>query len=370
VDKREFLKTSLLGFGGLCLHAKSFPEGKLSGVENKYLTEAQFYTTTPKGVRCHICPSKCNLGTGEIADCRNRVNINNKLYSISYGNPCAVHLDPIEKLPLHHFLPSSHSLSLGLAGCNFTCLNCQNWTLSQAGPNETENFDYMPDKVIEEALSHECKSIAFTYTEPTTYYEYVYDTSILARSQNIKSVFKTNGYINEKPLRKLCKVIDAANVDLKTFSNKIYPNLTSGALKPVLNSLKVLKEEGVWLEITNLVIPSWTDDLEMIKRMCAWLAKNGFDETPLHFGRFIPEYRLTKLPPTPLNTLIKASEIASEEGLSHVYVSGIPGNDISDTHCPSCNRAVIERKGYIVTKNNVLNNQCSYCGTDIKGVWE
>lgn len=370
MNKREFIQKSLLGFGGLCLHSKAFSGYKLPNTENKYIIESQFYIPTPKGVRCQICPNECDLGTGETAACRNRINIKNKLYSIAYGNPCAVHLDPIEKLPLYHFLPSSNSLSLGLAGCNLACLNCQNWTFSQKSPNETKNFDYMPDKVIEEALNHECKSIAFTYSEPTTYFEYVYDTALLAGANNIRIVFKTSGYINEAPLRKLCKVIDAANVDLKSFSNKTYLKLNAGKLDPVLNSLKVLKEEGVWLEITNLVIPSWTDNLEMIKQMCGWLAEHGFEETPLHFGRFYPEYKLTRLPPTPLGTLLKAAEIASQGGLKHVYVGGIPGSDISDTHCPSCDKAVIVRKGNSIIRKKLSNNQCSFCSARIKGVWE
>jgi pyruvate formate lyase activating enzyme len=227
----------------------------------------------------------------------------------------------------------------------------------------------MPDEAVKEAIKHECKSIAFTYSEPTTYFEYVYDTAILARENHLKTVIKTSGYINEEPLRNLCKVIDAANVDLKSFSNKIYMKLSAGKLDPVLDSLIVLKEEGVWLEITNLIIPSWTDDLDMIKKMCNWLVENGFEHNPLHFNRFYPNYKLTRLPSTPLNSLLSAADIAKNEGLLHVYVDSIPGLEESDTSCPGCGRILVKRRGYRVIRNEITDSQCSFCGTEIHGIW-
>lgn len=369
MDKREFIRNFCLGVGGCSLHLKAFPFNNLSLLPKNHSIEAWFFSNTAKGTNCLLCPNNCIVKSGETALCRNRVNINGRLFSTAYGNPCAVHLDPIAKLPLYHFLPSSDSLSLGLAGCNLSCLNCQNWSFSQEMPTETRNYTYMPDEAVKEAIKHECKSIAFTYSEPTTYIEYVYDTAILARESFLKTVIKSSGYVNEEPLRKLSKVIDAANVDLKSFSNKIYKKLNAGKLDPVLKSLLVLKEEGIWLEITNLIIPSWTDDLDMIKKMCNWLLENGFEHNPLHFSRFYPDYKLTKLPSTPLNSLLSAAETAKNEGLLHVYIDSIPGIEESDTRCPGCDKKLVKRRGYQIIRNEITDSQCSYCGTEIHGIW-
>jgi len=370
MDKREFLKNCFLGIGGACLSGKSFPMHDSFQIRDRNSKEAQFYAVTPRGVRCLICPNECNIREGEAGDCRSRVNKNGKLYSIAYGNPCAVHVDPIEKKPLYHFLPGATAYSIAAAGCSLACLNCQNWEISQKSPRETRNYDLMPDQVVAGAIKSNCRTIAYTYSEPSTFYEYAYDTSALAREKNIKNIFKTSGYINEEPLRKICRVIDAANVDLKSFSNEIYLKLNAGALEPVLNCLRVLKEEGVWLEITNLVVPSWNDDMEMIRAMCRWLVKNGMDGNPLHFSRFYPMHKLTQLPPTPVNVLMKAAETARSEGLKYVYVGNVPGSEISNTHCPSCKKMVVERKGYSIAQNHISKGCCGFCKAKIPGVWE
>ncbi|MBN2612016.1 MAG: AmmeMemoRadiSam system radical SAM enzyme [Bacteroidales bacterium] len=328
-----------------------------------------FYEVSPRGVTCLICPNECTIKEGETGDCRSRVNYGGKLYSIAYGNPCAVHIDPIEKKPLYHFLPGSKSYSVATAGCNLACLNCQNWTISQVSPRETRNYDLMPDKLVEQSLKNSCKSIAYTYSEPVTFYEYTYDSSKLARSKGIKNVLVSAGYINEKPLRELAKYIDAANIDLKSFKDSIYLKLNGGRLQPVLNTLLTLKQEGVWLEITNLLIPGWTDDLNMISEMCKWLKDNGFSDTPLHFSRFYPQYKLTQLPPTPLNTLIKARETALKEGLKFVYIGNVPGSIAENTICPNCKKVVVERKGYSIVSNNIVENKCKFCNHPVPGVW-
>lgn len=227
----------------------------------------------------------------------------------------------------------------------------------------------MPEKVLTEAAGKGCRSIAYTYSEPTTFYEYVYDTAFLARKAGIKNIVKSNGYINPEPLRKLCTVIDAANIDLKTFNENTCLKLTGGKLQPVLESLKIYREMGIWLEITNLVVPSWTDDLTEIRRMCAWLAENGFERTPLHFSRFHPIYKLEQLPPTPPELLYKAAAIAEEEGLVYTYTGNVPGNEKSDTFCPSCRTKVIAREGFRVTANNTTDGRCNKCGKIIDGIW-
>ncbi|MDX9882742.1 MAG: AmmeMemoRadiSam system radical SAM enzyme [Prolixibacteraceae bacterium] len=370
MNKREFIQKGLSITGALAC----MPRAVMAGISGeklwKWSREGDFWSPTPRGVKCLICPNECVIKEGEAGDCRNRVNHEGKLYTIAYGNPCAVHIDPIEKKPLNHFLPGSKAFSVATAGCNLACLNCQNWEISQKSPKETRNYDLMPDKLVAEAIANQCQSIAYTYSEPVTFYEYTFDSAKLAREEGIKNVMVTAGYINEEPLRNLCKYIDAANVDLKSFSNDIYLRLNAGALQPVLNTLKTMAAEGVWLEITNLVVPGWTDDMEMIKRMCCWLTENGLAGFPLHFSRFHPAYKLTQLQATPIGILARAREIALSEGMKFVYVGNVPGLGTQNTICPKCRAVAVERKGFAILKNNIEKGACKNCGEKISGRWE
>jgi len=375
INKREFLKYAFLGS---C--ACSLGIGKLSAFKNSSFVNAdelwrwsklsKYYIETPRGVKCLICPNECTLKEGELGDCRSRINYQNKIYSIGYGNPCSLHVDPIEKKPLNHFLPERKTFSLAVAGCNLACLNCQNWQISQVSPKETRNYDLMPPEVYKQAEYYKCKSIAYTYSEPIAFYEYFLDSSKIAHEHGVKNVMVSAGYINEKPLREVAKYIDAANIDLKSFDDEIYARLNGGSLQPILDTLKILKEEDVWLEITNLIVPEWTDSLDMIKRMCDWLYKNGFENTPLHFSRFTPLHKLTHLPSTPVSVLNNAREIAQASGLNYVYIGNVPGSDAQNTICPKCKKVVIERKGYRILQNNIVNGKCKECNTIIAGVWE
>ena len=368
MDKRSFIKTGLCGAAGAV-----FCPGKLLAAPSdkpwKWSREALYQVDTPRGIRCQICPNECTLKEGELSDCHNRRVYDGKLYTIAYGNPCAIHIDPIEKKPLYHFKPGSAAFSIATAGCNLACLNCQNWTISQSSPEETQNYDLMPDKVVEQALKYECDSIAYTYSEPITYYEYTFDSGRLAHEAGISNVLVSAGYIHTEPLLQLCQVIDAANIDLKSLDDSIYLKLNAGKLEPVLNTLKTLKEEGVWLEITNLIVPSWTDDLDMIKRICGWLSENGFSDTPLHFSRFHPQYKLQKLPVTPVQTLQSAKDLAISEGIDYVYIGNVPGNDSAHTYCPNCQQMLVERSGYHIMNNHIQNNSCPNCSTPVPGVW-
>ncbi len=380
LGKREFLRLCAVAGGG-CLFARNgFAEvlGRweglgvppaLTGTPGKWSVEALFCKETGRGILCQKCPNGCVLASGQKGKCRNRVNVDGKVYSIAYGNPCAVHVDPVEKKPLYHFLPGTRAYSIAVAGCNLRCLNCQNWQISQASPEETENVDLMPDGVVAQASAYRCASIAYTYSEPTTFYEYAFDTSALARKHGIRNVWKSNGYINEAPLRKLCRVIDAANIDLKGFDDTVYRKLNDASLEPVLRTLKVIKEEGVWLEITNLVIPTWTDDLATIGRMCEWLSRNGLQECPLHFSRFTPLYKLNQLPSTPVSVLEKAREIAMKAGMQYVYIGNVPGHKAESTFCPGCGAMVIERHGFVATRSGLSAGKCAACGREIAGVW-
>ncbi len=371
MKKRAFLKTSVAGLGGLFITGRGYASGLHNPTEDlwKWSKESMYATETPRGMRCLICPNECTLKPGEISDCHNRINYKGKLYTIAYGNPCSLHIDPVEKKPLNHFLPGTRAFSLATAGCNLACLNCQNWQISQTSPKETRNYDLMPDKVVQQAVTNACPSIAYTYSEPITYYEYVRDTSILAHEAGVKNILVSNGYIKEEPLRELCKYIDAANIDLKAYSDDIYQKLTGGNLKTILATLEIMKEEGVWLEITNLVIPTWTDDLSMIAQMCDWLAGHGFEDVPLHFSRFIPLHKLTRLPATPAEILHKSRETAMKAGLHYVYVGNLPGLEESDTYCPSCHKKIVERKGFQVSAEGIEDGKCLYCHTKIAGVW-
>lgn len=370
LSKREFLKKSTLCTGGLLCSSWLNSANSTFGNENsKWTREAMFYTATPRGVKCGICPNDCTLRPGELSDCRNRINQNNKLYTIAYGNPCAVHIDPIEKKPLLHFHPKSTIFSIATAGCNFACLNCQNWEISQNSPRKTKNFDLMPEKLVEVCIEKNCPSIAYTYSEPISFYEYMYHTSRIAHEHKIMNVMVSNGYINRKPLEKIAPYIDAANIDLKAFDDDIYLRLTAGQLQPVLNTLQLLKDNNVWLEITNLIVPSWTDDFEMIGKMCDWLVENGFDDTPLHFSRFHPTYKLTQLAETSVSTLIRARDIARKAGCKFVYVGNLPGKGFENTVCPNCKKVVVERRGYSIVNYNITDDKCAYCETTISGVW-
>jgi len=320
-------------------------------------------------VRCHLCPHNCRIHAGKYGICRTRVNIQGELYSLAYGNPCSISVDPIEKKPLFHFFPGTGIYSLATAGCNFRCLNCQNWQISQTSPHELNTYDLMPEDVVQQALRRNTNSIAFTYTEPTVFYEYVYDTAKIAHENGLKTVYISNGYINEKPLLDLCPYLDAANIDLKCFDDAIYHQLTGGRLQPVLDTLKTLKAQGVWVEITNLLVPGYSDNPEMIQQMCDWLVENGFEDTPIHFSRFFANYKLTDLPPTAEKALLQAKKIAETSGIKYVYIGNIPGLHGENTWCPHCKQLLVERVGYVVKRNNIKKGLCGFCGEKIAGAW-
>ncbi|MBW2455500.1 MAG: AmmeMemoRadiSam system radical SAM enzyme [Deltaproteobacteria bacterium] len=322
-------------------------------------------------VICELCPKLCLIPEGGAGDCRIRVNLDGKLCATTYGRPSAVHVDPVEKKPLFHFLPGTSIFSIATAGCNLHCQNCQNWQLSQRGGEEMEEiFRAPPAAVVASAVGKGCQSIAYTYSEPIVFYEYVYDTALEARARGLKNALVTAAYINEKPLRKLCAVIDGANVDLKAFDDGFYRSNSSGSLKPVLDALVVMREQGVWVEITNLLIPTMNDDMGMIRRMTKWIVAELGADTPLHFSRFHPKYQLRNLPPTPAETLERARREALSAGLSHVYIGNVFGHEAESTRCPGCETMLIRRTGYRIEENNLVRGRCPRCDEPIGGVWE
>jgi pyruvate formate lyase activating enzyme len=321
-------------------------------------------------VQCILCPHNCHLEDGQRGICRVRINMHGELISIAYGNPCSISIDPIEKKPLYHFLPGTDIFSLAIEGCNLKCLNCQNWTISQAIPDTKEQYILFPEEVISEAVKKRSQSIAFTYSEPTVFYEYMLDTFRIAKEKGLRTVAVSNGFINPEPLIELCNWLDAANIDLKCFDDSLSKKLTGGAMKPVLKTLGILRDKGIWLEITNLIVPGWSDDMQTIKRMCEWLYDNGFSDTPLHFSRFFPNYKLTNLHPTPEKTMIEARNTAHRCGLKYVYLGNIYVPACGDTICPNCHATVVKREGYIV--RNFITNEgtCPKCGQKIPGIWK
>ncbi len=337
----------------------------------KWSCEAFAYRTLGKNKTiCEICPHNCLLSPGDRGICRAKVNHGGKLYSLTYGNPCAVHVDPVEKKPLFHFKPRSAVFSIAAAGCNFRCLNCQNWEISQKTPEAMpRHYDLPPEKVVDAAQKAEAAAIAYTYSEATTFFEYMYDTAKIARHRDLANLWISNGYISQQPLLALCRVLDGANVNLKAYSDAIYRKLNGGRLQPVLDTFRTLHQQGVHFEITNLVVPRYTDDEEMVKQMCGWILDQVGPDHPLHFSRFSPRYKLKRLPPTPVSTLTRFREIALTEGLHYVYVGNVPGHEGQHTYCHNCGRMLIERNGYLIRTDNMQNGRCRFCKTPIPGVW-
>jgi pyruvate formate lyase activating enzyme len=329
-----------------------------------------FYTPLDRGdIRCELCPHQCRVSKGKRGLCRVRENRDGKYYSLVYGNPCAIHPDPIEKKPFFHLLPGTTSFSLATAGCNLQCKFCQNWEISQAFPEDVFNYDVQPETIVKKAQEIGARSIAYTYVEPTIFYEYMSDIAQLTKKAGILNVTHSNGFINPAPLRNLCKALDAANIDLKGFSEPFYRELCSGELNPVLETLKILREEKVHLEITNLMIPTKNDEISMIREMCLWIKKELGADTPIHFSRFYPLYKLRTLPPTPVSTLEKARAVALSAGLEYVYIGNIPGHEAEHTFCPKCKKRIIQRTGYMVGEINLKAGKCKFCGKPIPGVW-
>jgi pyruvate formate lyase activating enzyme len=321
-------------------------------------------------VKCGLCPKGCLISEGHRGDCQVRENRGGTLYTMTYGNPCAVHNDPIEKKPFYHYLPGSLAFSLATAGCNLHCLYCQNWQISQVPPEQTQFINLPPEEVVTSAQKQGSASIAFTYSEPIVFYEYVVDTARIARSRGVRCVVVSAGYINQEPLRELCTVVDAIKIDLKGMNEDFYEEVCSATLGPVLETIRTIARSGVHLEIVNLVVPRHNDDPEDMRTLAKWVRNEVGPDVPLHFSRFGPMYRLKNLPPTPVQSLEQARDIALEEGLKFVYLGNVPGHPANHTYCPQCGDAIILRSGFEVVEMHLQDGRCAFCGEEIPGVWE
>jgi pyruvate formate lyase activating enzyme len=379
VTRREFIKACASGVCAFSLlSVLGFPQSARAQIVQQGLVKihpAMWYTRLNTGaVQCGLCPRRCRVVRGKRGYCGVRENREGEYFSLVYGNPAAIHLDPIEKKPFFHVLPASGSFSLATAGCNLHCKFCQNWEISQAQPEEIYSYDVSPDMVVRKAREMGALSVAYTYTEPTVFYEFMHDTARLVTEAGLLNVMHSNGFINPEPLQDLCSLLDAANIDLKGFSESFYRELCEGQRAPVLESLKILKRNRIHLEITNLLIPTRNDDMEMIRRMSRWIKTELGADTPLHLTRFYPLYKLKSLPPTPVSTLEQARSTAVDEGLEFVYlefvyIGNVPGHPGANTFCPRCDQMIVRRAGFMVVENKVTNGTCPYCGTPIPGIW-
>ncbi len=327
-----------------------------------------------RSVQCRLCPKECRIAPGQSGDCRVRVNLDGRLVATTYGHPVAVHIDPMEKKPLFHFLPGHPIFSLATVGCNLHCTHCQNWEISQAFPDEVEAYDLPPEQVAQLALREGCEAVAYTYTEPLVYYEYTYDTSAACREVGLRNVLVTAGYIQAQPFRRLCKVTDAAIIDLKAMSDAHYQEICSGTLAPVLDTLRIAVEEGVWVEVLNLLVPTVNDSDHLIDALIRFVRDELGVDVPLHFTAFHPDYQLRNLPRTPQATLVRARQRALDAGLRYVFVGNVRGEEAECTWCPTCGALVVERVGFRVLENRVEvaadgAGSCPDCGGAIAGVW-
>jgi len=336
----------------------------------KWSKAAYYFNRLDNGaVLCTLCPNRCRLSPGDRSVCRSRVNLDGTLFSLAYGNACSANVDPIEKKPLYHFMPASRAFSIAAAGCNFRCLNCQNWEISQHRPEDVRHMELFPEDVVQAAADSRCQSIAYTYSEPTTFYEYMFDTARIARDRGLYNCWISNGYINPEPLSALCRVLDAANVNLKSISDEIYRRLNGGRLRPIQETFLTLHREKVHFEMTHLVVPGYGDQPDMIRRMCAWILESLGPDHPLHFLRFFPRYRLDRLAPTPVDTLIRFRELAMAEGIHYVYLGNVPGHEGNHTFCHNCRKMLVERQGYHISRQLIVAGRCPHCNTPIPGVW-
>lgn len=383
VSRRAFLAQSLrlagaaaalaVPSGAVWLLARHPPPGALRTIAdaaNPRMRQARWWKTACAGVQCVLCPFECFLPEGQRGICNVRQNVGGRLMTLVYAQPVSIHLDPIEKKPVHHLLPGTTAYSLSTVGCNLRCAFCQNWEISQALPEHAIGALRAPAQLVQEALAAGSASMAYTYAEPAVFYEYVHDTAVLARQAGLRNVMVSAGYINPEPLRELAPLMDVVKIDLKGFNERFYRRVVKGELRFVLRTLRELRRLNTLVEIVTLVVPGMNDDPREIRAMCEWIRREMGPRTPLFFSRFTPHYRLQNLPPTPVETLERAHAIAKAVGLDYVYIGNVHGHPTESTYCPACGRVMVGRYGYAVTAYHLMpGGLCPFDGTQIPGIW-
>lgn len=371
--KRRLFCQSLAGAGFFLRTGSSSAFRRIlsfQDVSNLSHVEARYYKKHPdREIECLLCPRLCKLGDRERGYCGVRQNEGGTYYTLVYGKACSAHIDPIEKKPFFHFLPGSDAFSIATAGCNVNCKFCQNWQISQVRPEQVPHFDFPPEEVAAAASKYRCASIAYTYTEPIVFFEYMVDTSVAARKAGIRNGVVTGGHIRPEPLQDLLEVVDAVKVDLKAFRQDFYTAYVRGELQPVLDAIRMVHQAKVWLEIVYLVIPTLNDGIEDIRKMCRWMMREIGPDVPLHFTRFHPMYLMKNLPPTPISTLETLRDAAIREGLSYVYLGNVPGHEAENTRCPGCGKTIIERFGLEIKSVRLEEGACLNCHKPIPGIW-
>jgi pyruvate formate lyase activating enzyme len=335
------------------------------------MKEALFYTKEKENnVRCGLCNHLCLIRDGKRGLCGVRENQQGTLVSLIYGRVISENIDPVEKKPLYHLLPGSRSYSISTVGCNFFCQHCQNYQISQY-PHTTKDIvgqHRTPEDIVAAAYDAGCKSISYTYVEPTVFYEFAYDCSVLAHTRDIKNIFVSNGYMTEEVTRHLAPVLDAINIDIKAFTDTFYKQVCKAKLQPVLETVRLMHELGVWVEVTTLVIPGWNDSTDELRKIARFI-KEVDSSIPWHVSAFYPTYHMVDRPPTPVATLQMARKIGLKEGLRFVYVGNVPGDGGENTYCPSCGRELVNRYGYSVSVGDFVQGSCSACREKVEGVW-
>ncbi len=358
IERRAFLTAAAWP----CLAAES---------DARYIAEARYYEKLPHNkIKCTLCPRECVIDDRERGYCGVRENRGGKYYTLVHSRVVSLNVDPIEKKPFFHYAPGSLAFSIATAGCNVNCKMCQNWEISQVRPEQVPSQHLPPRQAAQMARRTGSKVIAYTYTEPVIFFEYMVDTADAARKEGVKNCVVTNGYIRLEPLRDLCARVDAIKIDLKAYSEKFYREVVRGELKPVLEALSAIRKTPVWLEIVYLVTPSLNDSDSEFQGLARWVKKELGPDVPVHFSRFHPQYLLKNLPPTPVKTLERARAIAKAEGLHYAYVGNVPGHPGENTYCPGCGKAVVERYGFRVRAMRLKKGRCEACGRPVAGVWE
>ena len=374
ISRRGFLRTGIAGTCAFCTGYTPFATAvNASGMDEEEFpaTEAMYYKQLPDiRVECELCPRACQVADLERGYCGVRENRNGKYYTLVHSRVCSLNADPIEKKPLFHYLPGTKAYSIATAGCNIECKFCQNWQISQFRPEQIEDtIKLTPEEVVRFAKERSCDTIAYTYSEPVVFYEYMYDTARVGKREGIGSVMISNGYIKKEPLVELCKELSAVKIDFKAFTEKFYKETCSGELKPVLETLVTLKEIGIWFEVVMLMVPTLNDSEKELKDMCSWIYENLGPDVPIHFSRFHSTYKIKNLPPTPIKTLEMARNIAIESGLNFAYTGNVPGHPGESTYCPDCKEVLIKRVGYTILQYSLNGNKCGNCKHPIPGVW-
>ncbi len=374
LTRRDFIKYAMsgtclacmTGITGICLPVNAYApqKGFVNPVPSPWFTRL-----SNSEIECSLCPKQCRLSSGKRGKCGVRENREGKGYTLAYGNPVLVQIDPVERKPFFHVMPGTRALSVSTAGCPLECKFCEVWDMALVAPEEVYTYDLSPEKIVNQAKSAGADSISYAFGEPVVFYEYMTDIAVMAKKEGLLNLMHTSGYISSEPLKEIAGNLDAANIDLKSFDPDFYRNMVGGKIEPVKETLRILKNANIHIEITSLIIPTLNDHMDQIKKMCTWIKTELGANVPVHFARFYPLYKLANLPPTPVSTLDRARNTAMECGLNHVYIARVTGHEAENTFCPECREKIVSRIGFVIEEVHLENGKCAYCSNPVAGIW-